>query len=259
MQHASLIAFLDGDMSPVRFSEEITPDVDACRASIKATRHGRIIITDGPETVLTRDRIRRLLQAVVDKTLSFEAANYTADCIIMSHTFDWEDELVGEAVHFMADDYPPPTEDEVRSALSRLGEPHRMDSFALVNQLARDVPRLAPLLAEHKATYDAVLPHVFFGELTPFLIDLNDGSDADRLVLRDTLSSLERAWKEGDESTTNVISVSFIENLQGRGKLRAMQSLFGPALSSWADCFEDSRPHTARIGWFEKLLGRLRT
>jgi len=108
-------------MSPVRFSDEITPEVEECCASIQAYQHGRIIITDGPETVLTLDRIRRLLQAVVDKTLSFEAANYTADCIIMSHTFDWEDELVGEAVHFMADDYPPLTEDEVRGALGRLG------------------------------------------------------------------------------------------------------------------------------------------
>lgn len=108
-------------MSPGQFSDEIAPEVDECRASINATRHGRIIITDGPETVFTRDRARRLLQAVVDKTLSFEAANYTADCIIMSHTFDWEDEDVGEAVHFIADDYPPPTEDGVRTVLLALG------------------------------------------------------------------------------------------------------------------------------------------
>lgn len=108
-------------MSPVQFSNEIASEVDRCRASINATRQGRIIITDGPETVLTRDRVRRLLQAVVDKTLSFDAASYAADCIIMSHTFDWEDEDVGEAVHFIADDYPTPTEDEVRSVLLALG------------------------------------------------------------------------------------------------------------------------------------------
>lgn len=120
MKYASLIAFLDGAMSPARFSDEITPEVEACRASIAATRQGRIAITDGPDTVLTRARAQRLLEAVIDGALSFQAANYTADCIVMSHAFDWEDELVGEAIHVLADDYPPPTEDEVREALRRL-------------------------------------------------------------------------------------------------------------------------------------------
>lgn len=120
MKHSSLTAFLDGDMSPEQFSVEIAGEVDAFCASIKATRHGQIVITDGPETLMTRDRARRLVQAVVEKTLSFEAANYTADCIIMSHTFYWEDDMVGEAVHFIADDYPPPTEQEVHDILRRL-------------------------------------------------------------------------------------------------------------------------------------------
>jgi len=137
-----------------------------------------------------------------------------------------------------------------------------MHSFALVDQLAREVPGLAPMLAEHLADYEEVLPHVFFGELTPFLIGLKDGSDADRAVLTKALSMLEEAWRkgheEGYEDVTNVIAVSFIENLQGRGELRAMQAFFGPAMSSWADCFEDSRPDTPRVGWFGKRLGRLR-
>jgi hypothetical protein len=71
-----------------------------------------------------------------------------------------------------------------------------MDSFALVDQLAREVPGLAPMLAEHLADYEEVLPHVFFGELTPFLIGLKDGSDADRAVLTKALSILEEAWRK---------------------------------------------------------------
>jgi len=134
-----------------------------------------------------------------------------------------------------------------------------MDSFALVDQLAQDVPGLAPMLAEHLADYDEVLPHVFFGELTPFLIGLKNGSDADRAVLMKALSMLEEAWIRGHEDVTNVIAVSFIENLQGRGELRAMQEFFGPAMSSWADCFEDSRADLPRVGWFGILLRRLRS
>lgn len=137
-----------------------------------------------------------------------------------------------------------------------------MDGIALVEQLARDVPGVAPMLAEHIADYDDVLPHVFFGELTPFLIDLKDGSDADRTVLVKALSLLEEAWRRGHQDdwadVINVIDVGFIENLQGRGELRAMQAFFGPAMSSWADCFEDSRPGTPPVSWFGKLVGRLR-
>jgi len=119
------------------------------------------------------------------------------------------------------------------------------------------------MLAEHIADYDEVLPHVFFGELTPFLIGLKDGSDADRAALVKALSMLEEAWRRGHEDgyedVTNVIAVSFIENLQGRGELRAMQAFFGPKMASWADCFEDSRPDSPRVGWFGKLLRRLRS
>ena len=133
-----------------------------------------------------------------------------------------------------------------------------MDSFALVSRLAREVPRLSPLLAEHIGTYDEVIPHVFFGELTPFLIELKDGPDADQSVLSATLSLLDKACVEGDESVTDVINVSFLENLAGRGQLRAMQPFFGPALSGWADCLDDYHLQTPRIGWFAKLFGRQR-
>jgi hypothetical protein len=103
MKHSSLIAFLDGELSPSQFSDEIAAEVDECAIALKTTGHGRIFVTDGPETILTRARARRLLVAVADQILSSDAASYVADCIIMGHTFEWEDEMVGEAVHFLAD------------------------------------------------------------------------------------------------------------------------------------------------------------
>jgi len=129
-----------------------------------------------------------------------------------------------------------------------------MDSFALVDRLAREVPCLTPLLTEHLADFGEVLPHVFFfAELTPFLIGLKDGSEADKAALLTTLSMLEEAWKEGQEDVTNVIAVSFIETLQGYGELRAMQTFFGPEMSTWADRFEEPP-----VSWLEKLLKRFR-
>ena len=121
MKHASLIAFLNGVLPAERFSAEIAGEVDAFCASIKATRQGQVVLTDGPETLLTRDHARRLVQAVIDEALSFEAANYIADGVIMSDSFSWDDDLVGELLHLLADDTPPPTEDEVRDLLELLG------------------------------------------------------------------------------------------------------------------------------------------
>lgn len=122
MNHCTLVQFLDGQMPQLQFSREISPEVLECTAALKTAGHGRIFITDGPDTVLTRARARRLLQAVADKVLSSEAASYVADCIIMSHTFLWEDDSVGEAIHFLADgDTWPLSEAGVRTQLSALG------------------------------------------------------------------------------------------------------------------------------------------
>lgn len=121
MKHASLIAFLTGALSAGRFSAEIATEIGTFNTSTRATRHGQIVLTDGPDTLLTRDHARRLVQAVINKALSLEAASYIADGVIMSDSFSWDDDLVGEVLHLLADDTPPPTESEVRGLLSLLG------------------------------------------------------------------------------------------------------------------------------------------
>ena len=123
MKHSTLVAFLEGELSSERFSAEIAPEVDECQASIKASGSGRVIVVkDAPETRLTRAHARRLLQAMADATLSFKAAGYVADCMIMGHNFDYDedDDAPLAAVHFVADDYAPPTEEQLREALERL-------------------------------------------------------------------------------------------------------------------------------------------
>ena len=122
MKHSSLVAFLNGEMPPPHFADEITAEVDQCTYGLKFPKNGRIVITEGPETVVTQAHIKRLLGAIADKTLSPEAASYVADCMIMSDSFDFgDDDLVLEAIHFAADgDNHPLPEDEVRGLLSRL-------------------------------------------------------------------------------------------------------------------------------------------
>jgi hypothetical protein len=120
MEHASLVAFLDGNLSPEDFGREIAAEVEACEQGFRSGGVGHIIITDGPETLVTRNRARRLLQALADNRLPFLSANYTADCLVMSDDFEFADKAVAEAVEFVADDSRPPTPEETEAALAQL-------------------------------------------------------------------------------------------------------------------------------------------
>ena len=120
MKHSSLVAFLNGSLSPAEFAKEIVDEVTECNKAFKAGKNGYILIEDGPLTVMTRAHAHRLLEAIADKALPFELANYAADCLIMSGDFEFDDELVKEAVRFVEDDSVAPTENEIRALLSRL-------------------------------------------------------------------------------------------------------------------------------------------
>jgi hypothetical protein len=120
MEHASLIAFLSGSLSPDDFGSEIAAEVDACEQGFRSGGVGHIIVTDGPQTVVTREHARRLLQALADDRLPFLSASYTADGLVMSDDFEFADDAVAEAVHFVADDSRPPTLEETKAALTQL-------------------------------------------------------------------------------------------------------------------------------------------
>ena len=121
MEHASLVAFLNGDLPPEDFGIEIAAEVDACERGFRSGGVGHIIVTDGPQTVITREQVGRLLQALADNRLPFLSANYAADCLMMSDDFDFADDAVSEVVEFVADDSRPPTPDETQAALAQLG------------------------------------------------------------------------------------------------------------------------------------------
>ncbi|WP_221234820.1 hypothetical protein [Sphingomonas aerophila] len=60
MEHATLVGFLTGVLSPEVLADEIAEEVDACNAACRAGENGYIIITDGPAFQVTRDCARRL-------------------------------------------------------------------------------------------------------------------------------------------------------------------------------------------------------
>lgn len=98
MEHATLVAFLNGDRSQGQFGSDIAEEVDACEQGWRSGGVGHIIVTDGPETVVTREHATRLLRALAENRLPFLSANYAADCLVMSDDFDVADDSVSDAV-----------------------------------------------------------------------------------------------------------------------------------------------------------------
>jgi hypothetical protein len=129
MQYSSIIAFLSGTLSPENLAAEIGPEVARFRAALRETSEGHIHVTDGPLFMVTREGVRRLLEAVADDRLPYDAANYLADCIVLNDDFDFADEAVRDAIFFIEDDSGRfatgndewrPTRPEVLAALALL-------------------------------------------------------------------------------------------------------------------------------------------
>lgn len=129
MQHSSIVGFLSGTILPEVLAAEIAAEVGAFRASLQATSSGHIVISDGPLYLVMRDGARRLLEAVANEQLPFDAANYIADCIVMNDDFEFADEAVRNAIFFLEDDSERfvagednwrPTHEEIQAALARL-------------------------------------------------------------------------------------------------------------------------------------------
>ena len=120
MEHVSLVAFLEGKLTPEEFEEEVGDEVEACNLACKQTGEGHVVITPGPDTIVTRDHARRLLESVTGQRLSLEIANYATTCIIFGD-FEFEDDVVNEAIWLieMADLDQPSTAD-MRAAIDRL-------------------------------------------------------------------------------------------------------------------------------------------
>jgi hypothetical protein len=120
MRHSSLTSFLNGELPPNELWPEIEEEVTECLAACAKGGSGHVIITDGPDTQVSRKHVAVLLGALAEARLPLEAASYIADALIMSDDFDWEDEAVAEALFFLSDESAPLTLEQVEEARSRL-------------------------------------------------------------------------------------------------------------------------------------------
>jgi len=121
MDHTLLVSFLEGITPAQEYCRAIAREVDECEEGIRSSDNiGYIHIGGGPLTIITRAHIKRFLRCMLDESIPWAAANYTGDCLIMSDDFEFDDEVVTEAVQFIADDSRAPTADETRAALASI-------------------------------------------------------------------------------------------------------------------------------------------
>lgn len=120
MRHSSLLSFLNGAVSATELWQEIEGEVSECvAATSKQGGVGHVVLTDGPETSVTREHVGVLLDALASAKLPLAAAPYVADALIMSDDFEWEDDAVAEALFFLSDESRPLTLQDVQGAQSR--------------------------------------------------------------------------------------------------------------------------------------------
>ena len=101
----------------------------------------------------------------------------------------------------------------------------------LVALLVKAVPRLRALYEEHISWNDELLPHVLFGDITRFIME---GLAAEGKALQDAkrvLAILEHAMGSADEDVQNLVSVSFLENLDQEASMyESIRAALGPNL-----------------------------
>jgi len=108
---------------------------------------------------------------------------------------------------------------------------------AFVLGLIKIVANLRYIYDEHIEDYDELLPHVFFGDLTRYVVELyksilKDTSDKGKWdELEKILTYLENGMSGKDEKVQELIAVSFLENLDlTDSSLRTFEEKFGPHL-----------------------------
>lgn len=97
--------------------------------------------------------------------------------------------------------------------------------------LSHVVPALEPVFLNHvHANSPNLLPHVFFGGVTRFVVSGFAEHPERRADAEKILVLLEEAIASPDDAVQNLVSVSFCENLLGEKPLEAIRAAMGPRL-----------------------------
>ena len=103
-----------------------------------------------------------------------------------------------------------------------------------VPMLLGNVPELQSVYDQHLLDNEKLLPHVFMGDVTRFVIEIYRQSEtrsAPRDIMRRVLGDLEKAIASSDSELQELVSASFLENLhQADDTYEGIKKLLGPGL-----------------------------
>jgi hypothetical protein len=106
----------------------------------------------------------------------------------------------------------------------------RAYDVAFVGAFCFQFPVLMPVLQEHLADYDSLLPHVLMGDVTRWVVQrfLANAGDS---TLRQMLDMFEMAFEKAKFEERELLAASFLENLPRAGEEGAgIRAILGPAL-----------------------------
>lgn len=108
-------------------------------------------------------------------------------------------------------------------------------TVAFIESLLRLVPDLMPIYEEHLTDNDTLLPHVFMGDVTRFVISkANDPRG--RNGVAELLAYLEAGLENGSEEIEELIVVSFVENLRGEcSAVKILRPMMGAGMKRAVD------------------------
>ncbi|MFE7802913.1 hypothetical protein [Nocardia sp. NPDC057440] len=99
-----------------------------------------------------------------------------------------------------------------------------------IRDLANLEPEIRPLIAEHVNDYDEILPTMLMGDVARWVVRIVQGSADPASRLAPFFSRLEQAWGDGQNPVSDLIAVSFVENIFDEP---GVVELLGPELTRY--------------------------
>jgi hypothetical protein len=109
-----------------------------------------------------------------------------------------------------------------------------------ISQLLDRIPELNSAYEEHIRDNGELLPHVFLGGVTRFVVrEMRSQEASPSKPVQRIIEFFEQCMASGDEQVIELISVSFLENLLGEDDvLPNLKKLMGPNLVRQFEAFE---------------------
>jgi hypothetical protein len=102
-----------------------------------------------------------------------------------------------------------------------------------IERIVVAVPALRASYEQHVQDNDGLLPHVYLGDVTRFVVrGFRTGSGPEQADAESVLSFLEEALGSPRADVQTLVSLSFVENLLGEEPLERIRAAMGPRLKA---------------------------